>query len=434
MFRFRIDRIFLVAIALLALTATVHIVLGIRGIIFQTADLPGPIFLLTGLFSVGIGALLLQDMDIRPVLYIFGAGLMSFQLFAYLDWHTVQLVAGVLDAAPNQILAQDERHRNFMWSWELLSVEGLAVHSAIAEIGIQLVSAPLELVTKSAETILIALFLLLRWAELNEHETIHWTVRRSDIKAVIVLLLGGGFAWGVLVIGGNVFLEIGTDERVLDIFELSLLMVVIAGLFWKLLGKPVIETTNRTQGVSAFDWIPGFEKGMWIDNIAVAVVYGVAFITVTGLFVAGVPAGEIGDVHDHSSPELEEFAFAVEAEGIHVDHDWTMIHYSDFHGGDAVLFDYFTEYENESDGLKTEIEIITNRYIEFVDDGDFQDVQIFFGEARTQDDEAYLYWEMEQDWVESYLSGDWSREELLDEIFSTMEFLDEREYLSTSPA
>lgn len=418
---------------LAAITGVVHFYIGVVGArAWLVGDLPNllvPFFILVGvLIFAGILAVAAGWFSPRRI-YTVALLLMIVHLIAYIDWHILHMAERTLDLGElGHGHVHDVSDRDFTAASGTIQDVG-SISGAVVSLSVVLgllahaVSTPMELVTKGVEVVLIGLFLILRWAENGDVEVIRWAIRWLDISRVVVAIVSTLALWMAIVLLRGWFVPRGFDPLLFDLFELLLVSGGVLAIGWFVMGDPIVS--NHVEGGATLRrYIPGFESKSRLQNTGVAIVYLVVSMAIIGGIVGFVPAENDhhdGHEHDHVPHELEDLMDITERHGIEVDRNWTVVHYSEYHGGDAVLFDYFTEHEGDRNGLEEEIEIITELYVDAVADDGFDGVVVFLGEARTQADESYVWWEIEQEWVMAYLDGEWTWAELVERIFETYE-------------
>lgn len=434
----RVDRIEQIAVSLAALTAVIHLGLG-GGLLLEyarTGTLPSalaPLFVLTGLVvTLGIGTWASGLFD-RETIYTGGALLMLLHLVLYLDWHFLHVFEGIVDLG-DLGHGHGHTHHDRVVAMTLLEATPSAPEAAVAFLsqGSLVVAAvhhaattPVEWISKLAEVALVALLLVLRWAERREIEVVRWRPRRTDLWSACAAATAGLTAWlAVLLLGGSL-VDRGVSPLFIDVLELTIFGMLLFAVGWFSFGAAIVEATSG-ETISMTKWLPAMEPGSPLPNVAIAVVYIIAFLAVAGTLIAFVPsdAGESSHDHHHDhgpDDELEALMDSIEAEGVHVDREWTTIHYSEYHGGDALLFDHVVDPETDMETVHAEIAVIVEAYVEAVEEGALVEVVALLGEAWSPADESFARWEVERTWVDAYLDGEWSWDRLLETVLDTYE-------------
>ena len=433
----RVYRIQQLAVALAVVTTVIHLGLGGAGLLEYTATgtLPSalaPMFVLTGfvvILGIGAGAMGLLD---REKVYTYGAVLMVIHLVAYLDWHFLHVFEGIVDLGDlghgHVHSHQDRAVATALFEASAhapgaalaLAAEGSLIISAVSHAA----STPVEWLAKLAELALVPLLLVLRWTERHGIDAVRWRPRRTHLRGACAAATAGLIAWVTILLVGGSLVDRGLSSLFVDVVELMVFAILAVGVGWFTFGKPIVEATSEST-ISFTRWFPGMERGSTIPNIAIAVVYLVALFAVAGTLVAIVPGdggGLYHDQHHHGSDdELEAMMDAVDAEEIDVDREWTVIHYSEYHGGDALLFDHVVDPETDSDTVHAEIAVIVKAYVSAVEEGELEAVVVVLGEAWTPADDSFARWEVDRAWVDAYLDGEWTWERLLETVLDTYE-------------
>lgn len=424
----RIERL---AAGLAVLIAGIHLGVALAGVWQYRAtglipDIRTPAFVLvSAIIVVGVAAVATGTLR-RDRVYSLGAALMLVHLLAYLDWHVLHVMERIVDFGD---LGHGHAHgtidRDVRGTVLAVVADPLSVFEHASSLSVVLaaldhaLSSPVELISKSAELILLTVLLILRWAHGSDVRVITWQPRQRDVEWGIAAVIAGFGIWGGVVGVGGVLVEGGADPLFVHILELAAFGLFVGWLGWFSIGRPMVGGHAARTPPRLLARLPGFEPQMSVENVGVAVVYLVAFLALSATFVGFVPA-DGGHHHDHDEDlELDRFMEGLENRGIDVDREWSMVHYSEFHGGDALLFDYYTPHRGDRPAIESEIEEIAEAYVDAVAGGDFDDIVIFLAEARIPEDEPYVRWEIDETWVIEHLEGDRTWDELLEEILET---------------
>ena len=440
----RVHRLELVAVALAAVTATIHLGLGTSEFVEYVAigDRPGvlaPLFVLTGvLIAVGIGAGIVGTID-RRRLYVAGLLLMIVHLVAYVDWHALAVFERFVDlgerAHAHEHASTDRDLAAAVGSHDAASdsvgtlVDVATSLSIVAGTFDHVVAAPIDLVTKTTEVFLLVTLLVLRWADRTDVDPIRWDpafVRGHRLLAAGVV---GIATWTLVVLLGAALVDRGVDVLFADLLELAAFVFLTGMVGWYLIGEPIVSSSRGPNSSGSPPSIerslPGMRPGEWTTNAAVGGVYLVAVLVLTAAFVGVVPTdgGGYGDHggHDHSSEELDLLVGLVDGQDVDVDRERTMVHYAEYYDGEALMFTVVSESGDERETVEAEVETIVAAYATLVDDGGFDDVVVVLGETQTVADDTTIWWEIEQEWVEHYLDGTWTWEQLMAAVLDTYE-------------
>lgn len=430
MFEIRVDRLAVIAAILAVFTGGIHLAFGGYGLYqWIHGDPPSilPLF-----FTITGVVILLGVLDAkagrvpRDRLYTLGALLMCLHLLAYLDWHVLSISERLVGLGTyGHEHAHGEASRDI---GEILATveenpwgigDGLASLSVVLATLLHAMASPIALLTKATELLLLMALLILRWADNAGSQRLCWHLRPIHVRWGLLTAGTGAILWIIVILFGGDAIRLGADPLFLDLLELSVFAGLLLSLGIWFVARPLQSQSSDTNARSVFDYIPGLPASRTISTIGILSVYGIVFVILLAAVAGFVPA-ENNQTHDHhSSPALEELIASMEAEGIDVDEEWTMVHYSGYHGGDALMLDYFTDHQGDRPGVEEEIEIILNTYIDAREAGDFADVVVVLGETRTPDDTSYVWWEIDQDWIAAYLNNTLAYDELLDRVLDT---------------
>ena len=439
-----VHRLELAAVTLAAMTATIHLSLGASGFVeyVATGDRPGvlaPLFVLTGVVIVaGIVAGMVGTIG-RRRLYTAGLLLMIVHLVAYVDWHALAVFERFVDlgerahahehaSTDRDLAAAVDSLEAGSYRVETLVDVATSLSIVVATIA-HAVAAPIDLVTKTAEVLLVGALFVLRWADRTGVDTVRW--EQAAVRGPRLLAVGitGIATWTLVILLGTGLVDRGVDVLFVHLLELTAFVFLVGMVGWYLIGEPIVSSSGDPDSAgsppSVGRLVPGIRPGDCKTNAAVWGVYFVAFLVLTAAFVGVVPTdgdahGDHGS-HDHSSVELDLLVGIVDGQDVEVDRERTMVHYADYYDGEALMLTVVSDSGDERETIETEIETIVAAYVTLVDDGGFDDVVVVLGETRTVLDDSTIWWEIEQEWVDHYLDGAWTWEQLMAAVLDTYE-------------
>lgn len=433
------------AAVLLALTTgTVHLTLGVTGVAgwVRTGSLDSalaPAFVLVGL-AIYAGLLIaIVSPSHRRSLATAGSVLMAALILGYIDWHVVQAVEGALRlgelghqhdhsaTTPAVVARGGASVTDLIAAMPAVAPFVLREFSVVGAAVLHAVEAPVELVAKAAEAALIAVLLVLRWVESHpDVDTVVWAPTRRDVTRGVLAAVPGALLIAAAVGGQTAMLVSGVSPFVVDVIELLGWVLVLVPLGWFLGGRSIVARSRggapREPSLTAH--VPGMTDQGVGRNLAVLAWY-VVIVIVVAMTLGGFVAAD-GHEHDHANEDLDRYVEALEDRGIDVDEPYTVIHHSEFHGGDALLLDYVTDDVGDDAAIADEMEVIVETYVDHVASGRFDGVVVAFVDVRSPGDELYLSWRVETAWVMGYLDGEKSWDELIDRVTTSYVYASER--------
>lgn len=415
--------------------AGIHLGLGGAGLIEVTTangldSILPPLFLISGIIMLAGISVYLRRPRRRLLLHRIGMIVLIGHLLFFIDWHHLYLVERALgldalghgvhhhgieppaDPSSGSSLGDDLRYLAAYVAY--LARE----YSVLGAVVATLLEQPIALVTKALE--LSALGALATLHQLDRHavDHVHWRPAEGEVRRAVIASLPFLTVVAIAVMAESVLTSWGVDSRIVDLIEVIAAANLVGILGWHLLIRPASHARvsqpelpddrerDRAASTPVLTW--QLWSGVWIGIIGLLVLAS----------AGGIVALDDPDTgHDHGGEELEQLYDDLEAAGIDVDRKWSAMHHSDYHGGDAILLFYFTDYVNDTDGLHEEADVILGELIPAVAD-DQLDVEIVFVDARTPADESHFEWDINRTVIDEMIEGDrdWSfvREHALD--------------------
>lgn len=421
----------------LGITAAIHLGLGLAGVgqYLASGHLPSvlhPFFLASGIAMLAGLVAFLRGYFAPSRAYALGAVLMAIHLLAYIDWHVLQTFEWVVDSPE---YGHDHAHVDGQGHdslFGLLPLEDPLVagvvtlfgSSAVVQFGSHVVASPIDLLAKCSELLLLGVFLLLRWADSNDVGRLRWDFELEDIAGGAGLIGLGIGLWLTTRILSAILEPVAVAEAVLGVLELAGFGAVLFGVVWSGMVAPIVNQSSSptARPITLSRHVPGMIPGNDRRNIRVGAVILMGGVVLFAGIVGFAPAIDSGShQHGHGEDALDDVTAALAEEDIEVDRNWSMVHHSEYHGGDALLLDYFTNHPDDPAGIEAEIPIVLQAVVDVVAAGGFDSVVVVFADVRSPRDESLVWWEIDIEWVERYLTGEWSWAELVERVLATTE-------------